>query len=78
MARVIERVVRPRRLADIRHDPYLQQAAGWLVNAPRPERVNWAILDFAALLCKPRQPLCPHCPAIGYCSYFLGLDDPAK
>ena len=27
MARVIERVARPRRLADIRHDPWLQAAA---------------------------------------------------
>lgn len=77
MARVIERVVRPRRLADIRHDPYLQQAAGWLANSSRPERVNWAVLDFAALLCKPRQPRCPKCPARDYCSYFLGLDDRA-
>lgn len=70
MARVIERFVRPRRLADIRYDPWLQAAAYWLVRGESPERVNWAVLDFAALICKARTPLCHACPVNSRCRYF--------
>jgi A/G-specific adenine glycosylase len=61
MARVLERVVRPRVLADIRFDPWLQEAAAWLVNGDRPELVNWAVLDYAAAVCKARSPCCDRC-----------------
>ncbi|CUX66535.1 hypothetical protein [Agrobacterium genomosp. 13] len=70
MARVIERFVRPRRLADIRHDPWLQQAAHWIVRGASPEQVNWAVLDFAALICKARKPACPNCPVRERCNYL--------
>ena len=62
MARVIERFLRPRRLADIRHDPWLQAAANWYVRGKRPVEANWAMLDFAALVCKARNPACGECP----------------
>ena len=71
MARVIERFVRPRRLADIRYDPWLQAAAHWLVAGPGAPAVNWAVLDFAALVCKARTPLCSGCPVRRRCAYFL-------
>ena len=70
MARVIERLVRPRRLADIRHDPWLQEAAQWLVACNDARAVNWAVLDFAALVCKARDPLCGSCPVRTRCAYF--------
>jgi A/G-specific adenine glycosylase len=70
MARVLERVVRPRRLADIRYDPWLQAAAKWFVRGPRPSETNWAVLDFAALVCKARRPLCQECPVNHYCTFF--------
>jgi A/G-specific adenine glycosylase len=70
MARVIERVVQPRRLADIRYDPWLQAAARWLVRGTNAEAANWAVLDFAALICKARAPLCARCPAKSFCAYF--------
>jgi A/G-specific adenine glycosylase len=73
MARVIERVVRPRRLADIRYDPWLQDAARWFVKGGQPAEANWAILDFAALVCKARRPLCETCPVNRYCSYFRSI-----
>lgn len=72
MARVIERFVRPRRLADIRYDPWLQAAAHWLVRGGTPERVNWAVLDFAAIVCKARTPSCHSCPVSARCR-FLGM-----
>lgn len=68
MARVIERFVRPRRLADIRHDPWLQGAASWLVRVDSRE-TNWATLDFAALVCRARNPHCETCPVRTRCAY---------
>ncbi len=61
MARVLERYLRPRVLADIRHDPWLQAAAAWLVRFERPVAVNWAVLDHAALTCIARTPRCESC-----------------
>ena len=69
MARVIERFLRPRRLADIRHDPWLQAAASYLVRAQDAERANWATLDFASMVCRVGRPLCESCPVQLRCSF---------
>jgi A/G-specific adenine glycosylase len=68
MARVVERVLRPRRLADIRHDPWLQSAAAWLVRSS-PVETNWAVLDFAAKVCRARNPRCDECIFARQCSF---------
>jgi A/G-specific adenine glycosylase len=68
MARVVERFLRPRRLADIRHDPWLQSAAAWLVRSS-PVETNWAVLDFAAKVCRARTPRCKECPLARQCSF---------
>lgn len=60
MARVLERFIRPRILADIRYDPWLQAASHWLVRE-RPIETNWAVLDFAATVCTARGPSCETC-----------------
>ena len=70
MARMIERYLRPRRLADIRYDPWLQAAAQWLVECDDPVRVNWAALDFAAKICKSRKPDCDACEWRERCNTF--------
>lgn len=69
MARVLERYLRPRKLADIRHDPWLQEAAYWLVTCSEPVRVNWAMLDFAALTCRARNPSCHSCGFQSRCNF---------
>lgn len=69
MARVLERYFGPRKLADIRYDPYLQGLARAVVNAPDSQYVNWAILDFAALVCKARTPRCQVCPLASGCQF---------
>jgi A/G-specific adenine glycosylase len=76
MARVLERVLRPRQQADLRSDPFLQQASHWLVQRGDPKRVNWAILDFAASICLPKRPKCEICPLARCCSYFQQLRAP--
>ncbi len=58
MARLLERFFGKRQLVDIRHDPYLQTLAYRVVNIENSKELNWAILDFAALICKRNKPLC--------------------
>jgi len=69
MARVLERYFGPRKLADIRYDPYLQKLAHRVVDCEAPAAVNWAILDLAALVCKARGPRCSQCPLSGDAGY---------
>lgn len=70
MARVIERFVRPRRLADIRHDPWLQEAAHWLVKGEQAVEVNWAVLDFGSAVCSSRSPQCAICTFRTRCHFL--------
>lgn len=70
MARVIERYYGPRRLADIRYDPYLQSLSRSIVRCLDPVSVNWALLDLATLICKRDRPLCQECPVAAGCRYF--------
>lgn len=71
MARLLERFFGERKLADIRYDPYLQDLAFNVVDHPYSKKINWAILDFAALICKARRPLCEICPLKEECNYFF-------
>jgi len=69
MARVLERYFGPRNLADLRYDPYLQRLAAEVVDVEDCLSVNWAILDFAASVCKTRGPLCASCPVFQGCAF---------
>ena len=69
MARVIERVLRPRKLADIRYDPWLQAVCKEAVSFRNPVEINWAFLDVGGALCKPKNPNCQECPLSSCCSF---------
>jgi A/G-specific adenine glycosylase len=69
VARVLERVFGPRKLADIRYDPYLQSLAKRVVRCASPRQINWAILDLAAKVCATRSPRCNICPLARLCIY---------
>ena len=69
MARVLERNFGPRKLVDIRHDPYLQALASRVLSKADPMSLNWAILDLAALVCLARQPRCCECPVNSSCQF---------
>jgi A/G-specific adenine glycosylase len=75
MARVIERFFGPRRMADIRYDPYLQELAYKIVNHPKAKHINWAVLDFAALICQARKPLCEKCLISRNCYFYKKIYD---
>lgn len=68
MSRVVERFFGPRTMADIRYDPYLQQLCHRIVQGENPRDLNWAILDFAAVVCRP-SPRCYVCPLLPRCCY---------
>lgn len=68
-ARVLERVFGPRKLSDIRYDPYLQELASRMVQHQDPSEMNWALLDFASLVCTIRTPKCETCPLNRVCCY---------
>jgi len=61
MARLLERFFHPRELIDIRYDPFLQQLAKRIVRCAKPRQLNWAMLDYAALVCTRTRPSCSSC-----------------
>ncbi|MCF8304568.1 MAG: hypothetical protein K9I94_14940 [Bacteroidales bacterium] len=69
MARVLERFFGKRKKADIRYDPYLQNLAYNVVNINKSKELNWAVLDFAAKVCKIK-PLCNLCIIKNLCTYY--------
>ena len=73
MSRVLERFFGKRKFADIRYDPYLQDLAYKVIAHVKSKKINWAILDFAALVCQARQPRCTNCPLHKRCLYFLTI-----
>jgi A/G-specific adenine glycosylase len=73
MARVLERNFGPRKLADIRYDPYLQALAARVASGSKSPQINWAILDLAALVCRSRNPVCQCCPLAQLCHFRRNL-----
>lgn len=69
MTRVLERFFGARTLKDIRHDPYLQALARAVVASQEAVSLNWAILDFAAAVCRARVPACDFCPLRPECRH---------
>jgi len=69
MARLIERFWGKRKLVDIRHDAFLQELAHSLVNHNKSREINYAVLDFAAIICKSN-PKCSECPICASCQFY--------
>lgn len=78
MARILERVYGPRKLADIRYDPHLQSTALATVNVEDPIAVNWAVMDLAATTCLRNAPKCFECPLADMCRFAKRLDSCAE
>lgn len=69
MARVLERCFAPRKLADIRYDPWLQSLARHVVNHKQAIQINWAVLDLASKVCSIKNPNCVACPVSECCRH---------
>lgn len=71
MARFIERFFGQRSLSDIRYDPKIQSIANLIVQTKDSQLINWAILDFANLVCKLKEPKCISCILNCKCEYYF-------
>jgi A/G-specific adenine glycosylase len=56
--------------SESRRNPSLQALSYRLVSGADSLRVNWAVLDFGALMCRARHPLCQECPLRTGCQFF--------
>ena len=74
MARLLERFFGERKMADIRHDPYLQTLAYRVVNVEKAKELNWAILDFGSKVCFPKAPMCEKCMLKKKCKFGSKID----
>ncbi len=71
MARLLGRFLGPPEGAEARPRRALHAYALRLVRSKRALEVNWAALDFGALVCRARNPLCPECPLRARCQYAM-------
>ena len=69
MARVLGRFLGPPEGLEAKPKSVLHAHALRLVRSQRGLEVNWAVLDFGALVCRARHPLCPGCPLRARCHY---------
>ena len=69
MARLLGRFLGPPEGIEARPRRALHAHALRLVRSKRGLEVNWAVLDFGALVCRARRPLCPECPLRIRCEY---------
>lgn len=56
--------------ARARNDAKVHKFACSLMPKSNSAEFNWAMLDFGALVCKAKKPLCPCCPVNAQCEYF--------
>ena len=61
---------KPGDFIDVRHDKEIQELANDIIEVRRCKELNWAILDYAALVCKTRNPLCEECVLNKHCKYY--------
>jgi A/G-specific adenine glycosylase len=73
MARLLGRFLGPSQGAKASSRRKLHAHALRLVSSKHSLEVNWAVLDFGALVCRARSPLCLECPLWARCQYARSL-----
>jgi len=66
-SRVLGRVFGLRVSSDPSSDKHLWIFAQKILPKKKVREFNWALIDFGALLCKPKNPLCGECPMCDIC-----------
>lgn len=66
-ARVAVRLFGIHARGEPRRDPLVRQFLERVVRCDNPRNVNWALLDFAAQVCRARIPICSRCPLSKMC-----------
>jgi DNA (cytosine-5)-methyltransferase 1 len=70
MSRVLRRFFNPKEFLDVRNDKLIQELAHQVTDIESCKELNWAILDFAALVCKSSKPSCPSCSLNLNCKFY--------
>ncbi len=70
MSRLLTRFFYPKEFKDVRNDKLVQDLADNVINVKKCKELNWAILDFAALVCKAKGPKCLDCQLRHKCRFF--------
>jgi A/G-specific adenine glycosylase len=70
MARLLNRYFAPEGAGDLRINKALQVLAKTVINVRDCKELNWAILDLAAMVCRPQKPKCGICPLRRRCRYI--------
>jgi len=70
MSRVLSRFFNPQEFKDVRNDKAMQELSHNVINIKNCKELNWAILDYAASICKASKPLCYDCKLSSRCKYF--------
>ena len=70
MSRVFSRYFNVQHEKDVRHNREMRELARVVTNVKRCRELNWAILDFAALVCRPTKPKCEGCVLRKKCAYY--------
>jgi A/G-specific adenine glycosylase len=73
VCRVIGRVFGLKPRGEARRDRRFRDIAQRLAAMGDARRLNWAIIDLAALVCTPKNPKCHICPLKERCSYYKKL-----
>jgi len=69
VCRIIARVFGIKSRSEARRDIKFRKIAQELLPLGRAKEFNWAMIDFAALICTPRNPKCGTCPMNEFCFY---------
>ena len=70
VCRIIGRLYNKKAKGEARRDPQFREAINQLLPPGKAREFNWAMIDFGALICKPK-PQCSKCPLNLYCCYYL-------
>lgn len=75
MIRVLERVFS---ITSPKDRPHMDKELWDVAEKLMPEKdfgaYNWGVMDLAAAICRPRNPICSECPMISICDYFEGIE----
>jgi len=71
VVRIIGRIFGIKARGEARRDPRFRKIAQKLLLKGKAREYNWAVIDFAARICTPRNPKCEVCPLKDLCRYAL-------
>lgn len=69
MSRLLRRFFHPKEFQDVRKDKIVIDLAQNVINVKSCKELNWAILDFSAMVCKSQKPDCLNCILKSRCEF---------